>query len=106
MVVTHGTNSAFWTGMTLEDMKTLAGMGAYIEHCLHVMMPLIHRLTPTQLVETITSIGAENCIVSTDFGQDFHPMPPEGMRRRSTSAPTTIRCTGSTNGRPTCGCCV
>ena len=80
VVVTHATTMAFLTGMTLEDMKTLAGMGAYIEHCLHVMMPLINRLTPAQLVETITSIGTENCIVSTDFGQDYHPMPPEGMR--------------------------
>ena len=80
VVVTHATTTAFWTGMTLEDMKTLAGMGAYIEHCLHVMMPLTNRLSPAQLVETITSIGAENCIVSTDFGQDYHPMPPEGMR--------------------------
>ncbi|MCH8177908.1 MAG: hypothetical protein IIC09_06905, partial [Proteobacteria bacterium] len=22
----------------------------------------------------------ENCIISTDFGQDFHPMPAEGLR--------------------------
>ncbi len=80
VVVTHATTMAFWTGMTLEDMKTLAGMGAYIEHCLHVMMPLTYRLTPRELVETITAIGAEHCIVSSDFGQDFHPMPPEGMR--------------------------
>ena len=80
VVVTHATTTAFWTGMTLEDMKTLASMGAYIEHCIHVMMPLTNRLTPTQLVETITSIGSENCIISTDFGQDYNPMPPEGMR--------------------------
>lgn len=80
VVVTHGTTMAFWTGMTLEDMKTLAGMGAYIEHCLHVMMPLTYRLTPRELVEAITAIGTEHCIVSSDFGQDFHPMPPEGMR--------------------------
>ncbi len=80
VVVTHATTMAFWTGMTLEDMKTLAGMGAYIEHCLHVMMPLTYRLTPRELVETITAIGTEHCIVSSDFGQDFHPMPPEGMR--------------------------
>ena len=80
IVVTHGTTMAFWTGMTLEDMKSLASMGAYIEHCLHVMMPLTYRLTPKELVETITAIGTENCIVSTDFGQDYHPMPPEGLR--------------------------
>ena len=80
VVVTHATTMSFWTGMTLEDMKTLASMGAYIEHCLHVMMPLTHRMMPRDLVDTITAIGMERCIVSTDFGQDFHPMPAEGLR--------------------------
>ena len=55
-------------------------MGAYIEHCIHVMMPLTNRMDPRELAETISAIGMENCIVSTDFGQDFHPMPPEGLR--------------------------
>ncbi len=80
VVVTHGTTSAFWTGMTPEDMKTLAGMGAYIEHCIHVMMPVTYRVSPQDLVDTIRTIGAEHCIVSSDFGQDFHPMPAEGLR--------------------------
>ena len=80
VVVTHATSTAFWSGMTLEDMKTLASMGAYIEHCLHVMMPLTYRLPPREFVETVSAIGLENCIVSTDFGQDYHPMPPEGLR--------------------------
>jgi hypothetical protein len=80
VVVTHGTTSAFWTGMTTEDMKTLAGMGAYVEHCLHVMMPMTYRMPPPDLVEAIRTIGTENCIISSDFGQDFHPMPAEGLR--------------------------
>ena len=80
VVVTHGTTMSFWTGMTLEDMKTLASMGAFIEHCLHVMMPLTYRLTPRELVDTIMAIGTENCIISSDFGQDYHPMPAEGLR--------------------------
>ena len=80
VVVTHGTTSAFWTGMTPEDMKTMAGMGAYVEHCLHVMMPMTYRMPPQDLVKVIRTIGTENCIISTDFGQDFHPMPPEGLR--------------------------
>ena len=80
VVVTHATSMALWSDMTLEDMKTLASLGAYIEHCLHVMMPLVRGLTPQELAETISAIGLENCIVSSDFGQDFHPMPPEGMR--------------------------
>ena len=80
VVVTHGTTSAFWTGMTPEDMKIMAGMGAYVEHCLHVMMPMTYRMPPQDLVEVIRTIGTENCIISTDFGQDFHPMPAEGLR--------------------------
>ena len=35
---------------------------------------------PKELVKTIKSIGPERCIISTDFGQDFHPMPAEGLR--------------------------
>lgn len=80
VVVTHATTMSFWTGMTVEDMKELAGMGAYIEHCLHVVMPTTHRLDPKDLAKTISAIGPEKCILSTDFGQDFHPMPAEGMR--------------------------
>jgi predicted metal-dependent TIM-barrel fold hydrolase len=44
------------------------------------MMPLTYRLTPKELADIIKTIGTEHCIVSSDFGQDFHPMPPEGMR--------------------------
>ncbi|PKB68784.1 MAG: hypothetical protein BZY81_00795 [SAR202 cluster bacterium Io17-Chloro-G4] len=80
VVVTHATTMAFWNGMTVEDMKNLASMGAYIEHCLHVMMPLTNRMPPKELAETMAAIGLENCIVSSDFGQDHHPMPAEGMR--------------------------
>ena len=80
VVVTHATTMAVWNGMTVEDMKTLASMGAYIEHCLHVMMPLTNRMAPRELAETMSAIGLENCIVSSDFGQDHHPMPAEGLR--------------------------
>ena len=80
VVVTHGTTMSFWTGMTLEDMKELAAMGAFVEHCIHVVMPTTHRMDPKDLAKTISAIGPEKCILSTDFGQDFHPMPAEGMR--------------------------
>ena len=80
IVVTHGTTMSFMTGMTLEDMKTLAEMGAYIEHCAHVMMPLTRRMAPSDLVAIIMAIGPQHCIFSTDFGQDYHPTPAEGLR--------------------------
>ena len=80
IVVTHGTTMSYWTGMTVEDMEALADMGAFIEHCIHVMMPTTYRMDPRELARAITSIGPEKCILSTNFGQDFHPMPAEGMR--------------------------
>ena len=80
MVVTHASTMSFWTGMTVEDMKLLADKGAFIEHCIHVMMPLTFRLSPSELVGTLQAIGPEHCIISTDFGQAYHPMPAEGLR--------------------------
>ena len=80
IVVTHASTMAFWTGMTLEDMKALAAKGAFIEHCIHVIMPLTLRMNPTELAEMVQAIGPEHCVVSTDFGQAYHPVPPEGLR--------------------------
>ena len=80
IVVTHASTMSFSTGMTVEDMKVLAEKGAFIEHCIHVMMPLTLRLSPSELADMLQAIGPEHCIISTDFGQAYHPMPAEGLR--------------------------
>ena len=80
IVVTHGSTMSFWSGMTVEDMKALAEKGAFIEHCINVMMPLSCRLTPSELADMVQAINPERCIISTDFGQAYHPMPAEGLR--------------------------
>lgn len=80
IVVTHASHIHHWMGMTVEQMKELAQMGALIEHCVAVMMPLRLRMPPKELVEMVRYVGAENCILSTDFGQAFHPIAPEGLR--------------------------
>ncbi|MDP3062235.1 MAG: DUF6282 family protein [Chloroflexota bacterium] len=80
IVVTHASHIHHWMGMTVEDMVALARMGALIEHCVGVMMPLNQRMTPQALAEMIRAVGAENCVLSTDFGQAHHPIAPEGFR--------------------------
>ena len=80
IVVTHASSMSFSTGMTVEDMVSLAKKGAFIEHCVHVMMPLTHRLDPAELAQMIRTTDPERCIISTDFGQAFHPVAPEGLR--------------------------
>ena len=80
VMVNHASTMSYRTGMTVDDMKSLADKGAFIEHCIHVMMPLTYRMEPRDLAEMIRAVDAERCIISTDFGQDFHPLPPEGLR--------------------------
>lgn len=80
VVVTHASHLSRWYGLTVEEMKALASQGAFLEHAVQVMMPLGHNLPPRELVAMVQGVGAEHCILSTDFGQAHHPIPPEGLR--------------------------
>ena len=64
----------------LEAQQQLANEGAFIEHCFLTLMPTGGKLDPGQMVAAIRAVGAEHCIMSTDFGQIYHPPTPEGMR--------------------------
>lgn len=62
------------------QLHEMAATGAIIEHTLLSCMPTQRKLNPTQLVKDIYSVGIENSILSTDFGQIENPPPSEGMR--------------------------
>jgi hypothetical protein len=66
--------------LEIETQQQLANEGAFIEHCFLSLMPTGGKLDPHQMVEAIRVVGAEHCIMSTDFGQIYHPLAPEGMR--------------------------
>lgn len=80
LVITH----ALWVnGMepfSLEELRRLGQMGAFIEHCYVGFLPTDFRNDPKPMVEAIKYIGAEHCIISTDLGQYYNPPPAEGMR--------------------------
>jgi len=80
IVVTHASHIHSWVGMTVEQMKQMARMGAFIEHSAHVMNPIGIGMSPRDLVDMIREIGAENCVFSTDYGQSYSPIAPEGFR--------------------------
>jgi hypothetical protein len=65
--------------MTIEDQKEVAKMGAYLEHCFIVCHQCKYT-TPERVAEAIKAVGAEHCIMATDFGQATNPPPVEGMR--------------------------
>lgn len=77
VVVHHPLSSS---RMSLSEQKEAVAMGAYIEHTMVQMMPLHKRIDPEEVAESIRSVGVENCILSTDFGQVYNPPPSEGMR--------------------------
>jgi hypothetical protein len=80
LIVTHG----LWTNgsirFTLDELKQLGQMGAYIEHCYVGFMPTDFRNDPKPMMDAIKVIGAEHCIMGSDLGQYYNPPPAEGMR--------------------------
>ena len=81
IIITHPTDKEFGENhFTIDDMKELAAMGAFIEFTLIGILPNEFCHDPAQLAQTIKTIGPEHCIVSTDLGQPQNPLPVEGMR--------------------------
>jgi hypothetical protein len=81
MIVTHALQSQLTdAALTAEEIKQLARGGAFIEHSFWAWMPTTFRADPKQIVESVKATGADRCIMSSDFGQYYHPPAPEGMR--------------------------
>jgi len=80
LVVTHGLWVNGSVKFTLDELKKLGQMGAYIEHCYVGFLPTDFRYDPKPMAEAIKFIGAEHCIISSDLGQYYNPPPSEGMR--------------------------
>jgi Family of unknown function (DUF6282) len=73
IIVTHAT--ATFVGMTLDQMKRAAAMGAFIEFC---------RAAPGSgdmklAAEFIRAIGPASVILSSDLGQAGNPLHPDGL---------------------------
>ncbi len=80
VTVTHPLITVAGTTLSLKQQQELTGKGAYIEHTFVLCMASMQGLNPLVVTEHIKAVGAEHCILSTDFGQDHNPSPPEGFR--------------------------
>lgn len=73
---------------TDSQISTILKTGAKLEFTFMATMPIsptVERdgqflLSPMEIANQLTKWGAQNCIVTTDFGQWFNPHPAEGMR--------------------------
>lgn len=80
VIVTHPLTEIAGSLLSIKQQQELVSEGAYIEHCFFACMPLIQGLNPAVMVEHIKAVGAERCVLSTDFGQEYNPAPAEGFR--------------------------
>jgi len=81
VVVTHPMSEFVFVEMlTPEELVALARSGITIEHCAQAISPTSERRDPDIFVDAIRAQGAENCILTTDFGGTPHPTIAEGFR--------------------------
>jgi hypothetical protein len=66
--------------LTNDEIVRLAKMGAVIEYSYWTCRNNIANTDPALIVESIKLAGAENSILTTDFGQIENPPAPEGLR--------------------------
>jgi len=79
VLITHpGWEATDWP---LDSLVKLVELGAHLEYCYNSCMPYGNRLDPKRVVEGIRRVGADKCIVATDFGQPYSPHPIDGMRQ-------------------------
>jgi len=67
-------------GAKIEDMLAVAKMGFFIEFCFIATLPLRQKESPQEIYETITQIGPEHCILTTDAIYAWGPPAPEMFR--------------------------
>ena len=80
-VVTHPLDHEFFSqAFSKDDLVQLAENGAFIEFTFIALLASEFRHDPAEMVDVIRTVGPERCIVSTDLGQSFNPLPVEGLR--------------------------
>jgi hypothetical protein len=80
-VVTHPLDHEFFSQpFSKKDLILLAQNGAFIECTFLAFQASEFRHDPAEMVDIIRTVGAERCILSTDLGQIWNPLPVEGMR--------------------------
>ena len=80
VTVTHPLNESYGSRLSLKQQLELASQGALLEHCFLDCVPPYGRLAISVLARHIKTVGAEHCLLCTDFGQYQNPTPLEGFR--------------------------
>ena len=68
--------------LTIDEMKACADLGAYVGTYCQPMIPSLYQAVadPFETIETIRVIGADRCLIGSDFGQVLHVKTIDGIR--------------------------
>jgi hypothetical protein len=66
--------------LTDDQIIRLVSMGAWVEYSYWTCENNIIKTDPKILADSIKKVGAQHCVLSTDFGQADNPPAPEGFR--------------------------
>lgn len=76
--ITHA--NAWIEDFTMDIMQELTDNGAVLSLSYGACSPHNGRQDPEEIVNIIKTIGAEHCIMMTDYGQVNSPSPAQGLR--------------------------
>lgn len=79
VVLTH----PFFTppACTVEDVKRVVDMGAYVEFCAgNALSPIPKPIDLNLYVEALEAVGSDQCIISSDTGNTRKTLAPETLR--------------------------
>lgn len=77
IVVTHAMLPP--VGMSIEQMREAAGLGAYIEFVYNAVIGPTKAFEMPEYARAIRAVGPEHCILSSDLGQAGNPLHPDGL---------------------------
>lgn len=77
VVVTHGFGDPVF--MSIPQMQAAVRMGAMIEFVAAYAMGAEPLFTPAVYADAIRKVGIQNAIISSDFGQQGRPLPPDAL---------------------------
>jgi hypothetical protein len=78
IIVTHPNCSV--NLMTVEEQKDLVTEGVYFSYAFLPCMPLFDRQHPKEIATMMNAVGADRCLLFSDFGQIFNPPSVEGYK--------------------------
>jgi len=64
---------------TLDEQMEMSKY-AFLEHCFVTCMKQHQNLDPVNIKDSIQMVGADRCIMATDFGQPHNSSPSNGMK--------------------------